>query len=89
VLGAFTDGNVSVRTEAGVGLVTGELFGCATEELGGSDTGFFSAPVFSGLSFAAGADGFGAGGVSRPAGCSTGFAPVAEDVEADDEESER
>src|SRR5258708_24433616 len=64
-LGAFADGNVPVRTEAGVGAATGELCGCAV--------GFFSAAVFSEFCVADGADGFEAGGISRRAGCSIGF----------------
>src|SRR5438445_5663535 len=68
-LAAFTDGNVSVRTEAGVGAATGELFGCATEELGGGDTGFFSGAAFSEFCFADGDSGFAAGGTSRREGC--------------------
>src|ERR1700687_1120655 len=63
--GAFADGNVSVRTAARVLAATGELSGCFT--------GFFSAAVFSEFCVADGADGFGAGGDSRRAGCSTGF----------------
>jgi hypothetical protein len=97
VIGAFADGNVSVRTEAGIGAATGELFGCATEELGGGDTGFFSAAAFSESGFADGAsgfgaDGFGAGEISRREGCSASFggaAAGAEEAEADDEESGR
>src|SRR6266852_1619542 len=83
VLGAFAGGNVSVRTEAGVGAATGEVCGCAAA--------FFPA-VFSEFCDAGGADFFGAGGLARCAGCSTGFgcAEVEADVaEADDEESER
>src|SRR5882757_1612194 len=82
--GALADGNVSVRTEAAVGVATGKL-GCAT-------TGFFSVAVFSELCLADGADGFEAGANSRRAGWSTGFgssAAVAAEVEADDEESGR
>src|SRR5712692_6704855 len=83
-LGAFADGNVSVRTEAVVGAVTGELCGCAAV--------FFSAAAFSEFCVADVADGFGVGGVSRPAGRSAGFccaAGGAEAVAAVDEESER
>ena len=82
VLGAFADGNLSVRTEAGVGVVIGELFGCATV--------FFSTVVFGEFFAGGGTDGLGAGGISRREGCSAGFdgaAAGAEDVEADDEES--
>src|SRR6266852_3676518 len=81
VLGAFAGGNVSVRTEAGVGAATGELCG------GGGV--FFPAAVFSEF---CDADVFGAGRVSRRAGGSTGFccsAAGAEAVEADEEESDR
>ena len=75
-LAAFADGNVSVRTDAGVGVATGELFGCAVEELGGN-TSFFSAVAFRELCFAADgadcADGLEAWAISRREGCSTGF----------------
>src|SRR5260370_42430960 len=70
-LGAFSDGadgadgSVSVRTEAGVGAATGELSGFGAF--------FFSAAAFSAFCVAGGADGFGAAGLSRRAGCSTGF----------------
>src|SRR6266849_1085992 len=83
-LGAFADGIVSVRTEAGTGVVTGELCGGAE--------GFFSAAVFTEFCLADGTGGFAADAVPRRAGCSTGFgcsAGTAADVEADDEESER
>src|SRR5260370_1551886 len=83
-LGALAAGNVSVRAEAGVGVATGELCGCAT--------GFFSAAACREFCVAAGEDGFGADAVWRRAGCSTRFgcaAGGAEACEADDEESER
>src|SRR6266702_1675831 len=70
-LGAFSDGadgagaSVPVPTEAGVGAATGELSGFAGF--------FFSAAAFSEFCVAGGADGFGAAGLSRRAGCSTGF----------------
>src|SRR5258708_22818645 len=70
-LGAFSDGadgadeSVSVRTEAGVGAATGELCGCAAF--------FFSAAAFHAVCVAGGARGFAAAGLSRRAGCSTGF----------------
>src|SRR5216684_767309 len=84
VLGAFAGGNVLVRTEAGVGVATCEVCGCAAV--------FFPAAVFSEFCVAGGADFFGAGVVSRRAGCSTGicWAAVGADVaEVDDEESDR
>src|SRR5713226_4907238 len=83
-LGAFADGSVPVRTEAGDGVATGELCGWATV--------FFSAAAFSEFCVADVADGFGAGGVSRRTGSSTGFgwaAGGADAVAAVDEESER
>src|SRR3981189_3858882 len=78
-LGAFADGNVSVRTEAGVGAASAELSGSAER--------FFSA-VFSESRFADVADGSEAARVSRRAGCSIASdcaAGGAEAVEADDE----
>src|SRR5882724_10324625 len=65
--GAFADAKVPVRTEAGVGAATG--CGCATV--------FFSGVVFGEFSFGAAADGFGPGGASRCAGCSTALGWVA------------
>src|SRR6267143_1518825 len=79
-LGAFADGNVSVRTEAGVGAASAELSGSAAR--------FFWA-VFSESRVA---DGSEAARVSRRAGCSIASgcaAGWAEAVEADDEPSER
>src|ERR1700731_3887732 len=79
-LGAFADGNVSVRTEA--------VLGAASDELCGSAARFFSA-VFSESRVA---DGSEAARVSRRAGCSVGFgcsAGGAEAVAADDEASDR
>jgi hypothetical protein len=64
---SFTDGNVSVRTEAGVDVVAGELFGCAASEVLGGAV-FFSAGAFSEFCFAEAADDFGAGVASRRAG---------------------
>src|SRR5260370_11949263 len=64
-LGAFADGKVSVRTEAGVGVATGEGCGCATIVL----SGFFSGVIFGEFDFGGAADGFGAGGASLRAGC--------------------
>ena len=92
VLGAFADGNVSVRTEAGIGAAADEGFGCAAGEVLGGAPVFFSAAAFSEFCFAEGADGFGGGGISRCEGCSTSFggaATGAEDAEAEDEESGR
>src|SRR6266851_3634715 len=83
-LGAFADGKVSVRTAARAGAATGELSGCAT--------GFFSAAAVSEFCVAVDADGFGADGASRRAGCSIGFgcaAGGAEAVEEGEEASER
>src|SRR5439155_731642 len=63
-----------------------------TAELRGSAAGFFSAAAFSEFCTAAGADGFGAGGVSRRVGFSTESGRAAgctAAVAADDEESER
>src|SRR5260370_38695224 len=83
-LGALAAGNVSVRAEAGVGVATGELCGCAT--------GFFSAAACRQFCVAAGEDGFGADAVWGRAGCLTRFgwaAGGAGACEADDEESER
>src|SRR5205807_5098975 len=85
-LGALADGNVSVRTVADVGV------GVMTAELRGSAVRFFSAAAFSEFCTAAGADGFGAGGVSRRVGFSTESGRAAgctAAVAADDEESER
>src|SRR5260370_33905481 len=48
VLGAFAGGNVSVRTEAGVGAATCEVCGCAAV--------FFPAAVFSEFCVAGGAE---------------------------------
>src|ERR1700720_1617359 len=82
--GALADGNVSVRTEAVVGV--------ATLGLDSGAAGFFSVAVFSELCLADGADGFETGAISRRASWSNGFgcsAAVAADVEADDEESGR
>src|ERR1700730_1974171 len=84
VRGAFAEGKVSVRTAARVLAATGELSGRAA--------GFFSTAVFSDFCGADDADVFGAGGVSRRTGCSTGLgvpAGRAGAAEADDEESER
>src|SRR5258708_39692594 len=64
VLGAFAEGKVSVRTAARAGVATGELSGCGT--------GFFSAAAVSEVCVAVDADGLGADGVSRRAGCSLG-----------------
>src|SRR5258708_37829399 len=64
VLGAFAGGNVSVRTEAGVGAATCEVCGCAAV--------FFPAAVFSEFCVAGGADFFWDGGVFRRARCSDG-----------------
>jgi hypothetical protein len=58
-------------------LVTGELFGCATEELGGGDTGFFSGAAFAEFFAGGRADGLAAGGISRRAGCSAPFGGAA------------
>src|SRR6266481_4673505 len=82
--GALADGNVSVRTEAVVGV--------APLGLDSGAAGFFSAALFSELCLADGADGFEAGAISRRVGWSTAFgcsAAVAAEVEADDEESGR
>src|ERR1700674_4004969 len=84
-LGAFADGNVSVRTEAELGAAS------ASAELCGSAARFFSA-VFSESRVADVADGSEAAWLSRRAGCSVGFgcaAGGAEAVEAGDEASER
>src|SRR6267378_559785 len=82
-LGAFADGNVPVRTEAGVGAASAELSGSAAR--------FFSA-VFSESRVVDVADGSEAARVSRRAGSSiVSGCPAggAEAVEADDEASER
>src|SRR6202158_709015 len=82
-LGAFADGNVSVRTEAGVGAASAELCDSAAR--------FFSA-VFSEFCVADVADGSEAARFSTRAGCSIGFrfpAGGAEAVEADDEALDR
>src|SRR2546430_17298258 len=66
--------------------------GVMTAELRGSAAGFFSAAAFSEFFTAAGADGFGAGGVSRRVGFSTESGRTAgctAAVAADDEGSER
>ncbi len=71
-----------MRAAAGIGAATGELLG------GGAE--FFSAEAFSEFCFVDGADGFGAGEISRREGCSTAFdgaAAEVEDAAADDEES--
>src|SRR5437667_7025107 len=84
LLGAFADGNVSVRTAAGVGVVTAEPRG--------SGAALFTAAALSEFCVAAGGDGFGAGAVSRRAGFSTGSGCTSgctAAVAADDEESER
>src|SRR5258708_23668547 len=60
VLGAFAGGNVSVRTEAGVGAATCEVCGCAAV--------FFPAAVFSEFCVAGGADFFWGWVVLRRAG---------------------
>src|SRR6267378_3854818 len=83
-LGAFADAKVPVRTEAGVGVATGELCGCATV--------FFSAVAFSEFDFGSAADGFGAGGTSRRAGCSRALGCAAgwtAAVAAEDDDSGR
>ena len=70
-----------MRTEAGVGAVTGELCGGAAV--------FFSAAAFNEFCLPDAADGFGVGGVSRRAGGSAGFccaADGADAVEVGDEE---
>src|SRR5260370_29271633 len=84
VLGAFAGGNVSVRTEAGVGAATCEVWGCAAV--------FFPAAVFSEFCVAGGADFFGAGVGLRRARCSGGILWVAggaDVAEGDDEEKDR
>src|SRR5258708_37284572 len=74
VLGAFAEGKVSVRTAARAGVATGELSGCGT--------GFFSAAAVSEVCVAVDADGLGADGVSRRAGCSIGSGCAAGGAEA-------
>src|SRR5260370_16540987 len=61
-LGAFADGKVSVRTEAGVGVATGEGCGCATIVL----SGFFSGAIFGGFHFRGAPDRFRARGPPPP-----------------------
>src|SRR5467141_1230038 len=80
-LGAFADAKVPVRTEAGVGVATGELCGCATV--------FFSAVAFSEFDFGSAADGFGAGGTSRRAGCLRALGCWTAAVAAEDDDSGR
>src|SRR6266851_9658454 len=83
-LGALADGKVSVRTGAGVGLATGAAGGCATMFF----SGFFSAVIFGEFDFGGAADGFGAGGTSRRADCSTALGCAAA-VEAEEDDSGR
>src|SRR5258708_29195866 len=80
VLGAFAEGKVSVRTAARAAVATGELSGCAA--------GFFSAAAVSEFCVADVADGLGADGVSRRAGCSIGFGCAAGGGEAGGEGEE-
>src|SRR5260370_42335365 len=80
VLGAFAEGKVSVRTAARAGVATGELSGCGT--------GFFSAAAVSEFCVAVDADGLGADGVSRRAGCSIGFGSATGGAEAVEEGGE-
>src|SRR6266481_7901658 len=87
-LGALADGKVSVCTEAGVGLATGAASGCATMFFSGFFSGFFSAVAFGEFDFGGAADGFGAGGTSRRAGCSTALGCAAA-VEAEEDDSGR
>src|SRR5260370_1675295 len=82
-LGAFADGKVAVRREAGVGLATGAAGGGATMFF----SGFFSAVMFGEFDFGGAADGFGAGETSRREGCSTALGCAA--VEAEDDDSGR
>src|SRR5437763_17111783 len=64
LLGAFADGNVSVRTAAGVGVVTAEPRG--------SGAALFTAAALSEFCVAAGGDGSRAWRVSRRPGASPG-----------------
>src|SRR2546427_5784732 len=64
LLGAFADGNVSVRTAAGVGVVTAEPRG--------SGAALFTAAALSEFCVAAGGGGLGAGAGFRRAGVFAG-----------------
>src|SRR5258708_26646081 len=64
-LGAFAEGNVSVRTAATSDAGTGEFCGCVAV--------FFSAAAFSALRAPDAGDDFATGGFSLRTGCSTRF----------------
>ena len=87
-LGAFADGNVSVRSTAGAGAGAAAEDAWAGELGGDGSAGFFSAPAFKEF----GAAGFVEGAVSRCAGWPEGFggeAGCAAAVEAEEEDSGR